>query len=158
MTSRKFQQIKLVVLYGTGLALLAFLLHWFEYRFLIMDHSFEVYIGAIALLFTGLGIWLAIKLSKPKVERIILEKKVFIQTSPENFTPDEDNLLILGISKREWEVLQLMAQGLSNQEIANQLFVSINTIKTHSSSLFEKLDVKRRIQAIEKAKNLGLLP
>ncbi len=158
MTSRKSRQIKLVVLYGIALALLAFILHWFEYRFLIMDHSFEVYIGAIALLFTGLGIWLAIKLSKPKVEKIILEKKVFIQTSPKNFTPDKDNLLSLGISKREWEVLQLIGQGFSNQEIANQLFVSINTIKTHSSSLFEKLEVKRRIQAIEKAKNLRLLP
>jgi ATP/maltotriose-dependent transcriptional regulator MalT len=144
-------------LYGAALAAILLLLKWLELRFLIMDHSLEVYIGAIALIFTSLGIWLAIKLTKPKRETIIIEKEVFVTRPAVGFVPDEKALLKWGISKREWEVLSLMSEGLSNQEIAERLFVSLNTIKTHSSNLFEKLDVKRRTQAIEKAKRLGLL-
>lgn len=151
-----FSKNKLVIFYGASLAGVLLLLKWLEFRFVIMDHSFEVYIGAIALIFTGLGIWLAVKLSKPKTETIIVEKEVFI-IKPADFTPDEQKLLKSGISKREWEVLVLMSEGLSNQEIAERLFVSLNTIKTHSSNLFEKLDVKRRTQAVEKGKRLGLL-
>jgi len=152
-----FFKNKLVILYGGALAGILILLKWLELRFIIMDHSFEVYIGAIALIFTSLGIWLAIKLAKPKTKTIIVEKEVFITKPAEGYIPDERTLLKAGISKREWEVLSLMSEGLSNQEIAERLFVSLNTIKTHSSNLFEKLDVKRRIQAIEKGKRLGLL-
>jgi len=152
-----FSKNKLVILYGAALAGILFLLKWLEFRFVIMDHSFEVYIGAIALIFTSLGIWLALKLTRPKKETIIIEKEVFISKPPEGFVPDDKSLMKWGISKREWEVLLLMSEGLSNQEIADRLFVSLNTIKTHSSNLFEKLDVKRRTQAIEKAKRLGLL-
>jgi two-component system, NarL family, response regulator LiaR len=157
-----FSKNKLVILYGASLAGILVLLKWLEFRFVIMDHSFEVYIGAIALIFTSLGIWLAVKLSKPKTATIIIEKEVFKEvyiTRPvADFFPDEKALLTAGISKREWEVLSLMSGGLSNQEIADRLFVSLNTIKTHSSKLFEKLEVKRRIQAIEKGKKLGILP
>jgi two-component system, NarL family, response regulator LiaR len=152
-----FSKNKLVILYGASLAGILLLLKWLEFRFVIMDHSFEVYIGAIALIFTGLGIWLAIKLTKPRTETIIVEKEVFITRPAADFIPDAKTLLKLGISKREWEVLALMSEGLSNQEIADRLFVSLNTIKTHSSNLFEKLEVKRRTQAIEKGKRLGLL-
>lgn len=152
-----FSKNKLVILYGAALAGILFLLKWLEFRFVIMDHSFEVYIGAIALIFTSLGIWLALKLTRPKKETIIIEKEVFITKPPEGFVPDDISLMKWGISKREWEVLSLMSEGLSNQEIADRLFVSLNTIKTHSSNLFEKLDVKRRTQAIEKAKRLRLL-
>lgn len=152
-----FSKNKLVILYGGALAAILLLLKWLEFRFVIMDHSFEVYIGAIALIFTSLGIWLALKLAKPKTKTIIVEKEVYITKPAAGFIPDEKTLQQWGISKREWEVLSLMSEGLSNQEIAERLFVSLNTIKTHSSNLFEKLDVKRRTQAIEKGKRLGLL-
>lgn len=152
-----FSKNKLVILYGAALAAIMLLLKWLEVRFLILDHSFEVYIGAIALLFTVLGIWLARKLTKPKTETIVVEKEVFAAKPEPGFIPDEKALSKFGISKREWEVLALISEGLSNQEIADRLFVSLNTIKTHSSNLFEKLEVKRRTQAIEKGKRLGLL-
>jgi ATP/maltotriose-dependent transcriptional regulator MalT len=94
---------------------------------------------------------------KPKVQTIFVEKEIIVSGSPA-FILDEKELNAAGLSKRELEVLQLMAEGLSNQEIASRLFVSLNTIKTHSSNLFGKLDVKRRTQAIEKAKRTGLIP
>jgi ATP/maltotriose-dependent transcriptional regulator MalT len=146
-----------VLIYGTSLALLLLLLKWLELRFVIFDHAFEIYAGAIAIIFTGLGIWLAHKLTKPKVETIVVEKEVYINNTTE-FVLNEKEMANLGISRRELEVLQLMAEGLSNDEIAGRLFVSLNTIKTHTSKLFEKLDVKRRTQAIEKAKRLSLIP
>lgn len=153
-----FSKNKLILLYGASLAVIMLLLKWLEWRFLIIDHSFEVYIGAIALIFTVLGIWLARKLTKPKTETIIIEKEVYVaKPAAGQFSPDEKMLQKFGISKREWEVLELMSEGHSNQEIADKLFVSLNTIKTHSSNLFLKLDVKRRTQAIEKGKRVGLL-
>ncbi len=142
-----------IILYGISLAILLFLLKWLELRFIIINHAFEIYAGIIALLFTALGIWLALKLIKPKIETQIIEKTIFT----ENFILNEVELNKLGLSKRELNVLQLMSEGLSNQEIAEKLFVSLNTIKTHTSNLFEKLDVKRRTQAIEKAKRLSLI-
>ena len=142
-----------IILYGISLAILLFLLKWLELRFIIINHAFEIYAGIIALLFTVLGIWIALKLTKPKIETQIIEKTVFT----DNFILNENELHKLGLSKRELDVLQLMAHGLSNQEIAEKLFVSLNTIKTHTSNLFEKLDVKRRTQAIEKAKRLSLI-
>ena len=148
---------KHIILYGVCLALLLFLLKWLELRLIIINHAFEVYIGAIAVIFTALGIWLALKLTKPKVRTVIVEKEVYVQHSGE-FTLNEQELQQLGLSNRELEVLQLMAAGLSNQEIAGRLFVSLNTIKTHSSRLFEKMDVKRRTQAVEKAKRLRIIP
>jgi NarL family two-component system response regulator LiaR len=155
MVSTWFSKNKPILLYGVSLALLLFLLKWLELKFVIMDHAFEIYIGSIAAIFTALGIWLALKLSKPKIERVIVEKEVFV--SAENFELNQAELDKSGLSKRELEVLELMAEGLSNQEIAGRLFVSLNTIKTHSSKLFEKLDVKRRTQAVEKAKRLNLI-
>jgi NarL family two-component system response regulator LiaR len=146
---------KSVVLYGIFLAILLFLLKWLELRFMIMDHAFEIYAGSIAVIFTALGIWLALKLARPKT--ILIEKKVFIEQS-ETFVLNEKELSKLNISKRELEVLQLMSEGLSNQEIALKLFVSLNTIKTHNARLFEKLEVKRRTQAIETAKRLSIIP
>jgi DNA-binding CsgD family transcriptional regulator len=151
-----FSKHKPTILYGVSLALLLFLLKWLELRFVIIDHIFEIYAGAIALLFTGLGIWLALKLSKPKVTTVIVEKEIFLHS--ENFVFNKEEQERLGLSKRELEVLQRMAEGLSNQEIAEQLFLSLNTIKTHSSRLFEKMEVKSRTQAIEKAKRLRLIP
>jgi ATP/maltotriose-dependent transcriptional regulator MalT len=154
---RFFTKYRLLLLYGFALALLLFLLKWLEYRFVIIDHAFEVYITLVALLFTALGIWLALKLVQPKTQTIVVEKEVYINHIDEPFTINEVQKQKLGLSNREIEVLQLMAAGFSNQEIADQLFVSVNTIKTHSSNVFEKLDVKRRTQAVEKAKQLRLI-
>jgi NarL family two-component system response regulator LiaR len=145
------------IIYSISLAALLFLLKWLELRFVIFDHAFEIYIGAIAIIFTILGIWLATKLSKPKIERVIIEKEVFI-TRNEQFAVNENAVNQLEISKRELEVLSLMAEGHSNQEIASKLFISLSTVKTHNQNLFEKLDVKRRTQASEKARRLGLIP
>ena len=129
---------------------------WLEFRLIIIDHALEIYIGSIAVVFTALGIWLALKLTKPKKETIIVEKEIYVNDT--EFIQDRNQLEKLNLSKREMEVLELIAQGCSNQEIASQLFVSLPTIKTHSSKLFEKLDVNRRTQAVEKAKRLKLIP
>ena len=145
------------VLYGVALALLIFLLKWLEWRLVIFDYALELYVGAIALVFTGLGIWLAMKLTKPKVETVVIEKPVYIEKRPVDAEVVARELARMDLSRRELEVLELMAQGLSNQEIAEKLFVSLNTIKTHTSRLFEKMDVKRRTQAVEKAKRLNII-
>lgn len=136
-----------VLLYGVSLALLIALLKVVEYRFLVRDLSLEVYIGLVAALFTGLGIWVGPRLMRRKV----------VVVRPD-FVLDQAALEKLGISKREHEVLELMAQGHSNQEIAGKLFVSVNTVKTHLANLFLKLEVSRRTQAVQKAKDLRLIP
>lgn len=155
MTKNFFLRNKQAVLYGLSLAVLLLLLRWLELRFIIIDYTFEIYIGAIAVLFMGVGIWLALKLTKPKT--VVIEKEVYINNGPD-FVLNEEELNKLRLSKRELEVLQLMAEGLSNQEIAGRLFVSLNTIKTHSSKVLEKLDVERRTQAVDKAKKLSIIP
>jgi len=143
-----------IIIYGFALAVLLILLKWLEWRFIIFDHAIEVYSGALALVFTALGIWLAVKLARPKVRTVVI-----VQPAPEapGQDIDEKEMARLGLSGREQEVLQLMAEGLSNQEIADRLFVSLNTVKTHCSRIFEKLDVRRRTQAIEKSKRLRLI-
>ncbi len=140
---------KTVIIYGLSLAALIFLLKLLQYRYLVRDLSLEFYMGLLALLFTSIGIWAGLKLTR---------KKTITVPAPVNFTLDPSQLEKLGISKREHEVLELMARGLTNQEIADKLFVSVNTIKTHTSNLFSKLDVKRRTQAIQKGKELSLIP
>ncbi|MEN0007996.1 LuxR C-terminal-related transcriptional regulator [Flavobacterium nitrogenifigens] len=152
----KLKPYKELISYAIAMALLLFLLRWLEFRFLVFRHQYEIYIGIIALFFLLFGIWLSNKIIKPKVETVVVEKE--IRVAADNFVLNEAELQQRNISKRELEVLALMAQGLSNQEIAEKLFVSLNTIKTHSAKLFEKLEVKRRTQAIETAKKLQLLP
>ena len=161
MTANKnfLEKHKATIIYSISLAFLLFLLKWLELRLVIFDHSFEIYIGSVALIFTALGIWLALKLSRPKVETVVVEKKIYVeQERPKNFAPDTSLASRLEISKRELEILNLLAQGHSNQEIASSLFVSVSTVKTHNQHLFEKLEVKRRMQAVEKAKRLNLIP
>jgi DNA-binding CsgD family transcriptional regulator len=148
---------KATIVYSISLALLLFLLKWLELRFIIYDHSFEIYIGLIAVIFTALGIWLALKLSKPKIETVVVEKEVYVNSN-DDFVPDTSLISQLELTKRELEILSLLAQGHSNQEIAATIFVSLSTVKTHLQNLFEKLEVKRRTQAIEKAKRLHLIP
>ena len=156
MTLNFWVRNRSVILYGASLAVLLFLMKWLEWRFIIIDHALELYAGALAIIFTLLGIWLAVKLTRPKTNTIIVEKEVFIKS--DDFVLDDKELTRIGLSKRELEVLQLMAQGLSNHQIAEHLFVSLNTIKTHSSKVFEKLEVQRRTQAVDKAKKLSLIP
>jgi ATP/maltotriose-dependent transcriptional regulator MalT len=123
---------------------------------MIYDHAFEIYIGIIAVIFTALGIWLALKLSKPKIKTIVVEKEIIVKQSSD-FTINELELKKLNLSNREYEILQLVAKGLSNEEIAKQLFLSLSTIKTHNQNLFSKLEVKSRTQAIDKAKRLQII-
>ncbi len=162
-TSMKLFTIKNILLYALGMAVILVLLQWMQYRLLIIDHATEIYIAGIAILFTLIGIWLAKKLTRPKTEvikeTVIVEKEVMVyKQANESFQPDAEMIRKLGLSQREMDVLQLMASGASNQEIADQLFVSLNTIKTHSSRMFEKLDVSRRTKAIEKARKLNIIP
>ncbi|HVW14247.1 MAG TPA: helix-turn-helix transcriptional regulator [Mucilaginibacter sp.] len=146
-----------IILYGLALAVIIFLVRWLEIRYILADDSVDIYIGVIALLFTGLGVWLAIKLRKPKVETVIVEKEILL-TPPVVFVLNENEVKRLNLSRRELEVLHWMAAGLSNQEIADKLFVSLNTVKTHTAQLFEKMEVKRRTQAVDLGKKLGLIP
>src|SRR4051812_18564206 len=159
MTANKnfLRKHKATIMYSISLAFLMFLLKWLELRFIIFDHSFEIYVGLIAVIFTGLGIWLALKLSKPKIETVVVEKEVYV-TRNGDFALNTSLIAELELSKRELEVLNLMAQGHSNEEIAKKIFVSLSTVKSHNQNIFEKLDVKRRTQAIEKAKRLNLIP
>ncbi|MES2748034.1 MAG: LuxR C-terminal-related transcriptional regulator [Bacteroidota bacterium] len=154
MLLKKIKQNRETVGFGIALSLLLLLNGFLEFKLLILSHQYEIYIGVIAVLFTLIGIWVAQKITTPKT--VIVEKEVYI-SNPTSFVFNQAEIDKRKISKREVEVLELMAAGLSNQEIANRLFVSLNTIKTHSSNLFEKLEVKRRTQAIEMAKKLHLI-
>ena len=137
-----------VFIYGLSMSMLLVLIKWLEAHFIVFNYRLDFFIGSIAILFTILGIWLALKLVKPKMETRIVEKEVYIDHSSSNAI-NQKVIEKLGISKRELEVLNLMANGLSNEEIAGKLFVSLNTVKTHSSNIYLKLEVKRRTQAME---------
>lgn len=154
-TSKHVQGNKwgIFILYGLALGLLLAALQFFQYRLLVFQHAEQWYIGLVALLFTAVGIWAGRKLTRKKTP--LTAARLLDGTSP--FLPPEDILEKLGITPREFEVLELIAQGLSNQEIANRLFISLNTVKTHTSNVLAKLDAQRRTQAIQKAKALGLL-
>ena len=147
---------KEILTYGISMFIVLFVLKYLEAHFIVFNFRLDIFIGAIAILFTVLGIWLALKLVKPKIETRIVEKEIYIDNT---LTSDINHSAIekLGLSKRELEVLNLMTAGLSNEEIAGKLFISLNTVKTHSSNLFVKLDVKRRTQAIEKARRLNII-
>ena len=142
-----------IILYGAALALLIFGLKFIEYRFLVRDLSLEFYLGIVAVLFTIVGIWTGRHLTRSRKST-----ESDLSSSSGNLGVDEEALRRCGISKREHQVLLLMSQGFSNQEIADKLFVSLNTIKTHTSNLFLKLEVSRRTQAVQKAKQLRLIP
>jgi len=149
-----------VLIYGIVGGVLITLLKWTEYRFLVIEHSFEIYGALVAAIFAVLGIWLGIRLTDTKKRTAGNEAPVpaAAAPAPPAFALDEKQREDLGITRRELEVLELMAQGLSNREIAEKLFVSENTVKTHSSRVFDKLGAKRRTQAVQMGKELGLLP
>ena len=143
-----------VLIYGLIGGVLIAVLKWTEYRFLVIEHSIEIYGGLTAAIFAVLGIWLGVKLTGTK-------QKVVVKGVPvpagEPFIPDEKKRENLGITRRELEILELMAQGMSNREIAEKLYVSENTVKTHSSRVFDKLGARRRTQAVQLGKEFGLL-
>ncbi len=144
------------IYFGLALAILFFIVQWMEIRFLLFSNNIQIYILLIAILFTLIGIWIASRIRTQKVETLVIEKPVFVAATG-HFEIDQNELSRRKISKRELEVLHLMAEGKSNQEIADELFVSLPTIKTHAANLFEKLDVRRRTQAVETANRLRLL-
>jgi DNA-binding CsgD family transcriptional regulator len=149
-----------VLIYGLTGGVLIAVLRLIEFRFLVVEHSLEIYGGLIALLFAALGIWLGLKLTR-KEEVVLLKevvKEVPVPVVDGPLGVNEEQLKTFGITKRELEILELIAQGLSNREIAEKLFVSENTVKTHSSRLFDKLNAKRRTQAVQIAKENGLIP
>jgi two-component system, NarL family, response regulator LiaR len=139
-----------ILLYALLMAVLTAFLKFIEFQYLVRDLSIEFYIGVIALMFSAIGVWAGLKLTR--------RRQIVIAPLGESFVLNQSNLDALGISKREHEVLTLMAQGLTNQQIADKLFVSLNTVKTHLSNLFQKLEVSRRTQAVQRAKELQLIP
>jgi|SRR5438067_8921038 len=138
-----------VLLYGLLGGVLIVILKLAEYRFLVVEHSLETYGGLVAAIFASLGIWLGLKLTRPK--------EVVVMRDARPFVVNQAQLQALGITSREHEILTLIASGLSNREIAEKLFVSENTVKTHSSRLFAKLNARRRTQAVQIAKEFGLI-
>jgi DNA-binding CsgD family transcriptional regulator/uncharacterized membrane protein len=153
---RYLKEFRHIILYGLILAMLVFALKWLQWKFVLVDNAIDIYIGLVALFFTILGIWVASHIMRPKVETLIIEKEIIVPQS-ESFAINIAELQKLNLNSREYEVLQLLAQGQSNADIAASLFLSLSTIKTHVSNLYFKMDVKSRTQAITKAKQLKII-
>ncbi|HEV7398124.1 MAG TPA: response regulator transcription factor [Pyrinomonadaceae bacterium] len=161
----KKQTVIYGLIYGLAGGVLIALLKLVEYRFLVIEHSLEIYGGLVAIVFASVGIWVGLKLTRKKeiiverelVRELVIEKQVMV-AAPSEFSLNEARLRELSITKRELEILELISNGLSNREIADKLFVSENTVKTHSSRLFDKLSAKRRTQAVQIGKQEGLIP
>lgn len=148
---------KQILILGVVGGVLIAALRAIEYRFLVLEHSLEIYGGLVAALFAGVGIWLGLKSARHKVVVKEVPVEVLVQ-APTNFVLDEKKLDSLGITRRELEILELIAAGLSNKEIAERVNVSENTVKTHSSRVFDKLGARRRTQAVQMGKELRLIP
>src|SRR5258708_23120233 len=151
-----------VLIFGLVGGLLIGILQYSEYRFVIIEHSVEIYVALVAILFATFGIWLRLRIArrrKPTREAVVRELLVSAEaTALRSFTPNPANQQAIGITARELEILALVARGFSNREIATQLFVSENTVKTHCARAFEKLGAARRTQAVQRCKELSLLP
>jgi NarL family two-component system response regulator LiaR len=128
-----------------------------EYRFLILEHSVEIYAGLVAVVFASVGVWLGGRFTRPRERLVVREVPVEVPASPE-FVRDAANLARVGLTPREVGILELIAAGLSNREIAASAHLSENTVKTHTSRVFEKLDARRRVQAVQRARQLRLIP
>lgn len=146
---------RILVFAGIGGLLIA-LLKLIEYKFLVVDHAFEIYGGLVAMLFSALGIWLGLKLTRSR--DVVIVRNVSVPAEQPVFVRNAERQLELGVTQRELTILELIAAGLSTREIAEQLSVSENTVKTHSSRLFAKLSAKRRTQVVRNAKEAGLIP
>jgi two-component system, NarL family, response regulator LiaR len=152
---------KTVFLYGTLAGVLIALLQLVEYRYLVLEHSLEIYGGIVAALFSALGIWLGLKLTRTRETVVVREVAVHVPVpvaAGAPFVRDAARQEQLGITAREMEILEAIAAGLSNREIAGRLFVSENTVKTHAGRVFAKLGAQRRTQAVQRAKEAGLIP
>ena len=156
---------KTVLLYGILGGLLVAVLKVVESRFLVLEHSLEIYGGIVAAIFSALGIWLGLKLTRPRqtVIETVITREVPVEVPvpvPANgpFVRNQSRVEQLGLTPRELDILEAMAAGLSNREIAERLFVSENTVKTHAGRVFDKLAAKRRTQAVQLAKKAGLIP
>ncbi len=151
------------LIFGLVGGLLIAALQLTEYRFLVIERSVELYGALVAVLFAAFGIWLGLRITRSReiIRETIVVKEVVVPTpapAPEPFAPNPARRQTLGITARELEILTLVARGLSNREIAAQLFVSENTVKTHCARTFDKLGAARRTQAVLRGKELGLLP
>lgn len=150
---------KTVLVYGILGGLLIAALKMVEYRYLVVEHSLEIYGGIVALIFASLGIWLGLKLTRTREIVVVREVPVHVEVRVGGpFERNVKRLEQLGITPRELEILEAMAAGLSNRQISERLFVSENTVKTHAARLFDKLSAQRRTQAVQRAKEAGLIP
>jgi DNA-binding CsgD family transcriptional regulator len=149
-----------VLIIGVVGGLLIATLRYIEYRFVIIDHSVELYGALVAILFAAFGIWLGLRITRSRetVRETVVVKEVLVPAEAPLFAPNAARQQTLGITARELEILTLVARGHSNREIATQLFVSENTVKTHCARAFDKLGAARRTQAVQRGKELGLLP
>lgn len=150
-----------VIVYGLAGGVLLALLKLLEYKHFVHAYPTEIYGGLVAVIFTALGIYFGRQWSRAREVVVIQEVRTVREVRvPEGgpFVLDAAKLKALGITPREHEILGLIAEGLSNREIGERLFVSENTVKTHSSRLFDKLGVNRRVQAVSKGRELGLIP
>jgi NarL family two-component system response regulator LiaR len=157
-----------VLIFGLVGGLLIATLQYTEYRFVIIEHSVELYGALVAILFAAFGIWLGLRITRSRetIRETVVVKEVLVPAeaptpfipSPVPFAPNTANQQTLSITARELEILTLVARGFSNREIASQLFVSENTVKTHCARAFDKLGAARRTQAVQRGKELGLLP
>ena len=145
------------MIYALLMGGMVFLLKWLQWKYLVADYSVELYVGLVAVAFTGLGLWIATHLSEPKVQKVFIEKEVYV-AQPPSVPINEVELSKLSLTNREYDVLKLLTNGCSNAEIAEKLFLSLSTVKTHVSNLFVKMDVRSRTQAIQKANQLGIRP
>ena len=150
-----WRQWRPILFFGAAGGLLVASLRFVEYRFLVVEHSIEIYSGLIALLFAAVGIRLGLTLTKTREVTVIKEVAV---AAPIEFVRNEQQVAALAITPRELDILDQIAAGKSTREIAQDLFVSENTVKTHASRLYDKLGVNRRTQAVQHARRLGLLP
>jgi two-component system, NarL family, response regulator LiaR len=149
---------KHVLVYGLIGGVLIAGLKFIEYRWLVVEYSVEIYGALVAALFAGLGIWLGLRLTRPaRLAPTVVVREIVVPAAV-NFVRDQAKCELLGITPRELEILELIAHGLSNKEIAARAFVSENTVKTHSSRVFDKLGARRRTQAVQIGKELRLIP
>lgn len=147
-----------ILLYGVVGGLAITVLQLIQYKWLILAHSAEVYATLVGVLFVTLGIWLGRRLTRPAERVVETVREVLVEVPATSAVRDEAQIAVLGLTPRELEILTLIAAGLSNREIAERAFVSENTVKTHSSRVFDKLGVQRRTQAAQRARELGLVP
>src|SRR5437868_6649126 len=157
-----------VLIFGLVGGVLIAILQYTEYRFVVIEHSVELYGALVAILFAAFGIWLGLKITRSRetIRETVVVREVHVPSdAPASFVPRQVPFALntaqqqaTGITARELEILTLVARGLSNREIASELFVSENTVKTHCSRAFDKLGAARRTQAVQRGKELGLLP